>query len=255
MNHQDEILRRTYAEEERKQRELKKEAVDLGTKDGFRIAYLAEKKKEPTPMETEKFKSAVTELNVLIGKANGMDEKILFSVAEMVEKGDAGGISKLFEKNPEAAKAANAVIESREMCDFIVRNAYANIAFSEEFGKIMDVRDLFKAHMMVRKDPKYKALIEEFRKDERFKTVQDKTDPLILFLLMKNLLPNLMSSGTFGNALKSFIGGIMGKLGISVASAEKNVSLIGALAKAVSVFGTGDGFVASQIVGGIQWKG
>jgi hypothetical protein len=254
MNHQDEILRRTYAEEERKQRELRKEAVDLGTKDGFRIAYLAEKKKEPTPVETEKFKSAVLELNTLISKSNSMDEKILFSVAEMVEKGDAKGISKLFEKNPEAAKAANAMIENKEMCDFVIRNAYANMAFTNEFGRVRDVRDLLKIHIAVKKDPKYRALLEEFRRDERFKATCDKTDPVILYLLMKNLLPNLMASGMFGNALKSFMGKIMGKLGINIASSEKNISLVGNLAKAASVFGTGDGFLLSQITEGLAWK-
>jgi hypothetical protein len=255
MNHQDEILKRGYAEEERKQRELKKEAVDLGTKEGFRIAYLAEKKKEPTPVETEKFKSAVIGLNTLISKSNSMDEKILFSVAEMVERGDARGISKLFEKNPDAAKAANAMIENREMCEFVIRNAYANMAFTNEFGRVMDVRDLLKVHIAIKKDPKYRALLEELRKDERFRATQDKTDPIILYLLMKNLLPSLMASGMFGNALKSFMGKIMGTLSINIASSEKGASLIGNLAKAVSIFGTGDGFVLGQILGGLAWKG
>jgi len=253
MQQNDEILRKAYTEEKRKD-ELKKENADLGSKDGFRIAYLAEKRKEPTPMETERFRSALSELNVLVSKANGIDEKILFSVAEMIEKGDAKSISKMFEKNPEAAKAANAVVENREMCDFVVRNAYANMAFSDEFGKIKDVRDLLKAHIMVRKDPKFKALIEEFRKDDKFKAVEDKTDPLILFILMKKLLPNLMASGMFGGKLRSFIGGIMGKLGINVASCERNVSFIGSMAKAVSMFGTPDGFAPGQILEGLAWK-
>ena len=254
MDQDEEILRKASVKEKGKEELLKKENVDLSSKDGFKVAYLAEKKKEPTPMETEKFKSALSELNVLISKANGIDEKILFSVAEMIEKGDTKSISKMFEKNPEAAKAVNAVIENREMCDFVVKNAYANMAFSEEFGKIKDVRELFKAHIAVRKDPKFKALIEEFRKDERFRVVEDKTDPLILYILMKKLLPNLMASGMFGGRLRSFIGGIMGKLGISVAYSERNITLIGRLAKAVSVFGTPDGFVPGQIMEGLAWK-
>jgi hypothetical protein len=254
MMQDEEILRKASVEEKRKGELLKKENVDLGSKDGFRIAYLAEKRKEPTPMETERFRSALSELNVLISKANGMDEKVLFSVAEMIEKGDAKGIGKMFEKNPEAAKAASAVVENREMCDFVVRNAYANMAFSEEFGKIKDVRGLLKAHIAVRKDPKFKALIEEFRKDDKFKAVEDKTDPLILYMLMKNLLPNLMASGMFGGMLRSFFGKIMGKFGISVESSERNVSLIGSMAKAISVFGTPDGFVPSQIMEGMLWK-
>jgi hypothetical protein len=254
MQQNDEILRKAYTEEKRKEELLKKENADLGSKNGFKIAYLVENRKEPTPMEAERFKSAISELNVLISKANGIDEKILFSVAEMIEKGDVEGISKMFEKNPEAAKAANAVVENREMCDFVVRNAYANMAFSDEFGKIRDVRGLLKAHIMVQKDPKFKALIEEFRKDDKFKAVEDKTDPLILYILMKKLLPNLMASGMFGGKLRSFIGGLMGKLGINVASSERNVSLMGSMAKAVSIFGTPDGFVPSQMMEGLAWK-
>ncbi len=232
----------------------KKETLDLTKEDDVKVALRAEKRREPSQLELEKFKSAVTQLNLIVEKANGMDERLLLSMAEMIEKKDASGLSRMFDKNIGTAKAANAIIENKEMCDFVIKNAYAGIQFRNEFGEIKNARDLLKVQANARKDPKFKALIDEFRKDEKFKATADKTDPLIMFLLMKSLLPNLMSAGMSGGALASLIGKVAEKLGINVAGAEKSSSFVGRLTKAAFVLGTPDGFALLKIMGGMEWK-
>ncbi|MCX6774058.1 MAG: hypothetical protein NTY68_03635 [Candidatus Micrarchaeota archaeon] len=226
----------------------KKEVLDFTKEEDIGIAFRAEFKKEIKDKDIERIKESAEALDKFIEKSKSLNDKMLVNVAEMVDKKDEKGINKLFEKNQEMGKTVNAILVNKELCDFVVKNAYSE----NRMFDIKSVNDMVKAQVTVKKDKQFNDLITEMKKDDRFRSISENIDPVILYILAKKLVPQMMAGGVFGSMFKSLFMKMKSFFSSGILSAAKNMILVNKISMALMVFGTPDGFAASEILEGLE---
>jgi hypothetical protein len=229
----------------------KKEILDFTNDRDIGIAFKAEFKREMNQKDLEAVKESAEALDKFIEKSRNLDEKMLFNIAEMIGKNDQKGISKLFEKNKETGKTVDKLLVNREVCDFIVKNVYSE---TKPLFDIRSVKDMVKSQITIKKDKNFNDLVNEIKKDERFRSISENSDPIILYILARKLVPQMMAGGVFGNAFKSLFGKMKGFFSSGILSAAKSMLLMRKMSMALMIFGTPDGFVANEIMEGLGWK-
>jgi len=228
----------------------KKEILDFTKEKDIGIAFRQEFNREMKNRDLENVRESAEAIDRFMERSKTLNDKMLFNVAEMIDKKDEKGISKLFEKNPEMGKTVNAMLINRDMCDFVVKNAYSeNRVFD-----IKSVKDMVKTQITIKKDRQFNDLVTEMRKDDRFRSISENTDPVIMFILARKLVPQMMAGGVFGSAFRSLLGKMKEFFSSGILSTARNILILNKISMALMLFGTPDGFAASEIIEGIRWK-
>jgi len=229
----------------------KRETLDFMKERDIGIAFKAEFKRDMEKKDLERVREAGAALDRFIGKSKSMDEKVLLNVAEMIDRKDRSGAAKLFEKNQEMKKAVDRILAEREVCDFVVKSSYAE---AKPLFNIRSVRDMVKSQITVKRDRGFNDLMDAMRKDEMLRGISENTDPVIMYFLARELVPKMMAGGVFGSAFKSLLMRMKGLFCSGIMSNAKSMVLMRKLSMALMLFGTPDGYVANEIVGGVRWK-